>query len=124
MISFDVVSFSELLLRTSTLNFLYFPLGTHVVYRRQWLNVNQPNMGGINNMAHDRMNDDLDRNMGQAGQKDDQDFGQQTPGRNPQQDQQGGQKGAGQKNPVEDDEFGGGQSGQKGSPGRSGGQNQ
>ncbi|HZN05960.1 MAG TPA: hypothetical protein VFB65_04215 [Pyrinomonadaceae bacterium] len=93
-------------------------------------------------MAHDRMNDDLDRNMGRAGQEDEfgggQDFGQQTPGRNPgqgqgQQGQQGqgqsqqtGQKGAGQKNnPLEDDDFGGGggQSGQSGSQGRMGGQN-
>ena len=66
-------------------------------------------------MAHDRMqNDDLDRNMGRAGQEDD--FGgqqgrQQTPGRNP-QDQQTGQKGAGQKNNQsgfgneEEDQFG------------------
>ena len=81
-------------------------------------------------MAHDRMNDDLDRNMGSAGQKDDQDFGQQSPGRNPQQGQQTGQKGAGQKNnPREDDEFGGGQSGkgqsgQGAHQGRPGGQNQ
>ena len=71
-------------------------------------------------MAHDRMtNDDLDRNMGRAGQEDDlsgQDFGRQTPGRNP-QDQQTGQKGAGQHNKnqeQEDDDFGGGQSGQMG----------
>jgi hypothetical protein len=49
-------------------------------------------------MAHDRMNDDLDRNMGRAGQ---------------------------QNNPLEDDDFGGGggQSGQSGSQGRMGGQN-
>lgn len=59
-------------------------------------------------MAHDRMDDDRERNMGSAGQKDDQDLGQQSPGRNPQQGQQSGQKGAGQKNnPLEDDEFGG-----------------
>ena len=82
-------------------------------------------------MAHDRMNDDLDRNMGRAGQEDDftgrEDIGQQTPGRQQGQDQQTGQKGAGQKNnPLEDDEFGGGggQSGQSGSQGgRMGGQN-
>ncbi|HEX2269722.1 MAG TPA: hypothetical protein VHH35_09315 [Pyrinomonadaceae bacterium] len=54
-------------------------------------------------MAHDRMmNDDLDRKMGRSGQEGDygkQDFGkQQTPGRNPQQGQQTGQKGAGQHN--------------------------
>ena len=51
-------------------------------------------------MAHDRMmNDDLDRNLGRAGQEDDyskEDFGRQTPGRNPDQGQQTGQKGAGQ----------------------------
>lgn len=72
-------------------------------------------------MAHDRMtNDDLDRNMGRAGQDDDlgkQDFGRQTPGRTP-NDPQTGQKGAGQKNnPAgEDDDFdtGGGSSGQMG----------
>lgn len=66
-------------------------------------------------MANDRMrNDDLDRKMGRSGQDDEmgkQDFGKQTPGRNPQQqDQQTGQKGAGQKNkPVhteDEDDFG------------------
>jgi len=84
-------------------------------------------------MAHDRMDDDREqRNMGAGGQQDDfgkgQDFGKQTPGRNPGQDQQTGQKGAGQKNnPLEDDEFnqGGGQSGQGAHQGRpGGGQNQ
>ncbi len=81
-------------------------------------------------MAQDKMNDDLNRNMGQAGQKDDQSFGQQSPGRNPQQGQQTGQKGAGQKNnPLEEnDDFaqGGGKSGQSGQgahSGRPGGQN-
>jgi hypothetical protein len=77
-------------------------------------------------MAHDRMtNDDLDRKMGRAGQGDDlsggQDFGRQTPGRNP-NDQQTGQKGAGQKNKQsglgaeEDDDYntGRGSSGQMG----------
>jgi len=73
-------------------------------------------------MAHDRMNnDDLDRNMGRAGQEDEfgGQQGRQTPGRNP-QDQQTGQKGAGQKNDQnfgneEDDEFGsGGSTGQGG----------
>lgn len=60
-------------------------------------------------MAHDRMtNDDLDRKMGRAGQDDDlgkQDFGKQTPGRNPEDPQ----KGAGQNKPVhseEEDDFG------------------
>ena len=58
-------------------------------------------------MAHDRMTDDnAERNMGRAGQDDDMDFGQQSPGRQQQNDQQTGQKGAGQKNnPLEDDDF-------------------
>ena len=82
-------------------------------------------------MAHDRMtNDDLDRNMGRSGQDDDlsggQDFGKQTPGRNP-NDQQTGQKGAGQKNnPAdEDDDFGTGGGSSKQDMGRTpqGGQN-
>jgi len=76
-------------------------------------------------MAHDRMtNDELDRNMGgREGQDADlggQDFGKQTPGRNP-NDQQTGQKGAGQKNKQaglgaeeDDDDFGKGGSGQMG----------
>lgn len=77
-------------------------------------------MEGYNKMAHDRMtNDDLDRNMGRAGQ--DEGFGGQqgkhTPGRNP-DDQQTGQKGAGQKNKpagggAEEDEYSGGGSGQQ-----------
>jgi len=48
-------------------------------------------------MADDRMrNDDLDRNMGGAGQKD-KDYGQQTPGRNKQNDEfSQGQRGASQ----------------------------
>lgn len=63
-------------------------------------------------MAHDRMtNDDLDRKMGRSGQEDDlgggQDFGRQTPGRNPDQ-QQSGQKGAGQQNQDDEEDFGGG----------------
>ena len=64
-------------------------------------------------MADDRMkNDDLNRNMGgRAGEQDDQDLGQKTPGRNP-GDQQ---KGAGQNKPIaEDDEFAtGGSAGQQ-----------
>ena len=67
-------------------------------------------------MAHDRMtNDDLDRNMGRAGQEDDFGGEQRSPGRNP--NDQTGEKGAGQKNNLgdEDDEFGtGGSSGQRG----------
>jgi hypothetical protein len=79
-------------------------------------------------MAHDRMtNDDLDRNMGRAGQNDDldqKDFGKQTPGRNPNDQQQTGQKGAGQKNRPSDleenDDFsqGGGQGGRQGGQNR------
>ena len=74
-------------------------------------------------MAQDRMqNDEQNRNMGgRGGQEDDlgggQDFGQKTPGRNP-QDQQSGQKGAGQKNQPgggqEDFGQGGGGAGQGG----------
>ena len=86
-------------------------------------------------MAHDRMtNDDLDRNMGRAGQEDDfgggGQQGQKTPGRNP-NDQQQGQQGAGQKNKQgglgsEEDDFGSGGSGSHGQMGRTpqGGQNQ
>lgn len=77
-------------------------------------------------MAHDRMkNDDLDRNMGRAGQDDDlgsgQDFGQKTPGRNP-QDQQTGQKGAGQKNQPGggQEDFGKGDFGKGGGAGQGG----
>lgn len=67
-------------------------------------------------MAQDRMaNDDLDRNMGRAGEQDDagkQDFGRQTPGRNPNE----AQKGAGQNKPLdEENDFGtGGGAGEKG----------
>lgn len=76
-------------------------------------------------MADDRMkNDDLRRDMG--GTRDDQDFGKQTPGRNPQDDratggQQGGQQGK-EPRDLEDDEFDGGSSGQGGAQNR-GGQN-
>jgi len=74
-------------------------------------------------MAHDRMtNDDLDRNMGRAGQEDDFGGGQKSPGRNNPNDQQSGQQGAGQKNrpsglgaEEDDEDFGtGGGSGQMG----------
>ena len=70
-------------------------------------------------MAHDRMtNDDLDRNMGRAGQDDDlgkQDFGKQTPGRNP-DDQQSGKKGANKpaEPAEEDDQYGKGRTPQGG----------
>jgi hypothetical protein len=62
-------------------------------------------------------NDDLDRNMGRAGQEDDFGGEQRSPGRNP-SDQQTGQKGAGQKNYQGDEEgdlgTGGESSGQMG----------
>ena len=64
-------------------------------------------------MADDRMrNDDLDRNMGGAGQNKDN-FGQQTPGRNKQDDDlktgqrgahEGRQAGQGQQNPGHNEE--------------------
>ncbi len=69
-------------------------------------------------MADDRMkNDDLNRNMGTGG-RDDQDRGkgQETPGRNPQGGQQGGQR----QDPLNDDDkqqFGGGKTGQRGGQG-------
>jgi hypothetical protein len=73
-------------------------------------------------MANDRMtNDDLDRNMGRAGQDDDlgkQDFGQQTPGRNPDDQHQTGKKGANKPVDEEDDYATGGQ----GQGGRQGGE--
>jgi hypothetical protein len=67
-------------------------------------------------------NDELDRNMGRAGEQDDlggQDFGKQTPGRNP-NDQQAGKKGA-NKPAEEDDDYAKGGSGQGRTP--QGGQN-
>jgi hypothetical protein len=73
-------------------------------------------------MADDRMkNDDLERNMGGAGQKDQDKYGQQTPGRNKQDDDfSTGQRGAGQRSEpghMNDDfgtseKSGGGQGGQ------------
>ncbi len=71
-------------------------------------------------MAHDRMtNDDLDRKMGGRGAEEDEfGGGQKTPARNPNDQQQTGQKGAGQKNnPLEEEDdlgTGGGSSGQMG----------
>lgn len=49
-------------------------------------------------MPEDRMrnNDDLDRNMGGAGQKDQNKYGQKTPSRNVQDDEFSGGKHAGQ----------------------------
>src|SRR5678816_4117899 len=60
--------------------------------------INHRTMGEVRTeMADDRMrNDDLDRNMGGAG-KDKDNFGQQTPGRNKQDDElKTGQRGASQ----------------------------
>ena len=50
-------------------------------------------------MADDRMrnNDDLDRNMGGAGQKDQDKYSQKTPGRSQHDDESTGQRGAGQR---------------------------
>lgn len=79
-------------------------------------------------MADDRMrNDDLDRNMGGAGQRNKDDFGQQTPGRHQQDDLSTGQrggKGQGQQNQpnIEDDDFG--NAGQSGGGQRDRNQNQ
>jgi len=76
-------------------------------------------------MADDRMrnNDDLDRNMGGAGQKDQDKYSQKTPGHGQQQDDASmGQRGAGQRGEQGHmkDEFGG--SGKSGGAGQ-GGQN-
>ncbi|HEU4794728.1 MAG TPA: hypothetical protein VFT02_03800 [Pyrinomonadaceae bacterium] len=72
-------------------------------------------------MADDRMkNDDLDRNLGGAGQRNKDDFGQQSPGRHKQDDLSTGQRGQGgqgqQNQPkdnynIDDDDFGTGQTG-------------
>jgi hypothetical protein len=74
-------------------------------------------------MADDRMkNKDLDKNMGGAGQKDQGNLGQQTPGRSKQDDEYStGQRGAGQQGEQGHmkDDFG---TSEKGA-GQSGGQN-
>jgi hypothetical protein len=66
-------------------------------------------------MADDRMrNDDRERNMGGAGQRDKDDFAQQTPGRKQQDDLSTGQRsGQGQQNQPkhDEDDFGTGQPG-------------
>lgn len=56
-------------------------------------------------MADDRMkNDDLDRKLGGTG-REDEEFGQQTPGRNPKDDRSTGQRGGSQGNePRTDDD--------------------
>ena len=76
-------------------------------------------------MADDRMrNDDLDRNMGGAGQQKDN-YGTQSPGRKQQDDLSTGHRGADQHKDADmDDDFGGSKksgAGQQG--GRQGGQN-
>jgi hypothetical protein len=75
-------------------------------------------------MADDRMkDDDLKRDMGNG--REGQDFGKQTPGRNPQDDratgggQQGGQGGK-EPRDLEDDEFDGGSTGKGGGQNRGG----
>lgn len=76
-------------------------------------------------MADNRMkNDDLKRDMGNA-EREGQDFGKQTPARNPQggqegSGQQGGQQGGKEPRNLEDDEFGGGSKGQGGGQDRGG----
>ena len=76
-------------------------------------------------MADDRMkNDDLDRNMGGAGQRNKDDFGQQTPGRKQQDDDLStGQRGTGQgqKNEPQhiEDDFGTGNKSDKSGFGQS-----
>ena len=67
-------------------------------------------------MADDRMrNDDREKNMGGAGQRNQDDFGQQTPGRKQQDDLSTGQRGGqGQQNKPqhdEEDDFGTGRTG-------------
>ncbi|HEX5873978.1 MAG TPA: hypothetical protein VFY60_04970 [Pyrinomonadaceae bacterium] len=87
-------------------------------------------------MADDRMknDDDLQRNMGKAGEG--QNYGQQSPGRGGQEDQEhggkhtGGQQGQGgyggsqnkPQNLDDEDEFGGGNAGQSGRGGQGMGQ--
>jgi hypothetical protein len=58
-----------------------------------------PNKGRISQMADDRMRkDNLDKNMGGAGQKDQDKYGQKTPGRSQHDDDLSqGQRGAGQR---------------------------
>ena len=82
-------------------------------------------------MADDRMkNDDLDRNMGgagqSAGQKDQGNLGQQSPGRNKQDDDfSTGQRGAGQRGEpghMKDDFGTSGQNVGQGGQGQGGGQ--
>jgi hypothetical protein len=86
-------------------------------------------MGGIDNMADDRMkNDDLQRNMGGTRGEEGQNVGQQSPGRSGQSNQQGGQQagshgGAHQARDMEeDDDLGAGGAGKTGTQNR-GGQN-
>jgi hypothetical protein len=72
-------------------------------------------------MADDKMrNDNLNKQAGGKGDKD-QGAGQQSPGRNPQDDQSTGQRSGGSninREPMNDEEVGGGQGGQQGSHGK------
>lgn len=72
-------------------------------------------------MADDKMRDDnLNKQAGSKGDKD-QGASQQSPGRNPQDDQSTGQRSGGSainKEPMHDEKVGGGQGGQKGSQGQ------
>jgi hypothetical protein len=76
------------------------------------------------NMADDKMkNDDLDRRLGGAG-REDEGYGQQTPGRNPKDDRSQGQRGGGMGNPSDlDDDDDDLRSGQGSRQGNKGGQN-
>jgi hypothetical protein len=108
-------------------------IGTHVEYSQRWLftspdtrflvrsSVNHRTMGRRTHMADDKMkNDDRNRQAGNKGGED-QGFGQQSPGRNP-NDQSTGQRtgsGGGSNEPKHGEGMGGGQSGQQGSKGQS-----
>lgn len=73
-------------------------------------------MGGRTQMPDDKMRD---HNLNQqAGQKDDKGQGQQSPGRNPQDDKSTGQRSGSGNKPMHDEGQGGGQGGQKGSEGQ------
>lgn len=72
-------------------------------------------------MADNQMKDDRKRDMGNAG-RDKEDFGKQTPGRNPDDQQRAGQTGGqeqgGRDRGLEDDEVDGGAGNQRGGQNR------
>ena len=76
-------------------------------------------------MADNRMkDDDLKRDMGSAG-RDKEDYGKQTPGRNPDDQQRAGQTGGqqgGRNRDLDDEDMDGGTSNERGGQNR-GGQN-